>query len=262
MKSAPLADTEVIVTIVVSAFVFIGLIVFIILFILYYQKRQHQYAATMKAARVQYEQALLMSELEIREQTLQYVGYELHDNLGQIASLIKINLHTLDFEDIDKSRVQVEDTKELVRLLITDLKSLSLSMNSDRIAHTDFSLLIENEIQRLNKTGQFNATFRHEGNPITLDGNTTIIVYRMFQEIFNNAIKHSGSQLIEVKLNITQNLFTLVCRDEGVGFNLDQALHQNGSGLRNLQNRAKLINATLSFRSSAPGTSVTIELPI
>lgn len=206
---------------------------------------------------------LLQSQLEIKEQTLQHIAHELHDNLGQVASLIKINLNTLQLQDEQKALQKIEDTKELVRQLIADLKSLSVHLNSDWAVQVGLVRGLENEVERLNKTGQWQASLKHEGPLPELNANTTIFLYRMAQEILNNTIKHSGGKHVAISLCTTGNLFTLVFTDDGVGFDLEDKLKSGGSGLMNLQHRARLIHATMNIQSApATGTSTTIELPL
>lgn len=262
MSGFPINDSEIIFTAIITALVLFLLVASIGVFILFYQKKRKDYITEIEYVKSQFEQTLLAAKLEIREQTLQHVGYELHDNLGQVASLIKINLHTLDLSDTEKVKQKIEDTKELVRLLIGDLKSLSLSMNPDRIVQLGIVAAAENEIARLNKIGTFEGVLLVEGPSPPIDANTTIIVYRMLQEMLNNSIKHSNSRIIKIELKVTENFFTLVCSDEGVGFDLKDVLGQNGSGLINLQNRAKLINGNLTIKSSSAGTVVSIKLPL
>lgn len=210
-----------------------------------------------------FERALLQAQLEIKEQTLQHIAYELHDNLGQIASLIKINLNTLQFNDLPKAEQKIQDTKELVRQLITDLKLLSLSLTGDVIAKVGIIKGLENEVEKINRTGLFTALLEQDGIIPSLDANTTIILYRMSQEIINNIVKHSGARHIKILLRSTKNIFTLAYSDDGEGFNINEKLKSGGAGLLNLQSRAKLINAQL-FINSTPdaGTTITIELPI
>lgn len=253
----------------IELFIITGIIItltfgaFIILFLRVNQKRNFKYLKEKEDIRNAFSQTLIQSQLEIKEQTLQHLAYELHDNLGQVASLIKINLNTLQLEDKVKATQKIDDTKELVRQLITDLKSLSVSLNSDRVSQLGILKSLENEVERLNKIGQFDTTFLHEGNIPALDSNTTIILYRMVQEIINNIVKHSGAKRISIRLQSVGNLFTLVCSDDGVGFDLQEKVKSVGSGLMNLQNRAKLINAQLTIQSSPNnGTTISIELPL
>jgi signal transduction histidine kinase len=172
-------------------------------------------------------------------------------------------LNTLQLDDRGKSAQKIEDTKELTRQLITDLKSLSVSLNGDLIAKIGLLKGIENEVKRLNKIGQFTTQLKVEGLFAPLEESTTFILYRMVQEVINNIVKHSGAKHIDFLATTSENLFTLVIQDDGVGFNLEEKVNSGGSGFLNLQNRAKLIHAQFSIQSSPRvGTKIFIELPL
>jgi two-component system NarL family sensor kinase len=236
---------------------------FVILFLFFYQKRYYQHKKEKEELQSQFAQTLLQSQIEIQEQTLQHIGRELHDNLGQIASLIKINLNTLQLSDMEKAVDKIENTKDLTRQLITDIKSLSVSLGSDRITQTGLAKGIEIEMDRLNKTGQFTATYQLLGPMPAIDNDKAIILYRMTQEVLNNIVKHSKAKQIDISLHSTDKLFILACKDDGVGFNVDEKRTASGAGLRNLKSRAQLIDARLNIQSTPGiGSLVTIELPL
>jgi signal transduction histidine kinase len=242
-------------------FLLLGL--FIIFLSLLYSRKQLRNKQEKERIQSQFAQALLQSQLEIQEQTLQHISRELHDNLGQVASLIKINLNTIKLSETEKTEQKIENTKELTRQLITDLKSLSVSLGADRISQGGFANALEIEVDRLNKTGQFTATIRKEGSMPTMDNDKAVILYRMSQEILNNMVKHSQAQQITILLHATEHLFTLAFSDNGVGFDLEEKKKSGGAGLRNLQNRAGLISARLSMKSApGNGTNITIQVPV
>jgi len=224
-----------------------------------YLKRKRNHLAD----RAEFKNMLLASQLEIREQTLQYIGKELHDNIGQVASLIKINLNTLQLTDLQKATQKIENTKELTRQLITDIKSLSLSLGGDRIIQKGLLKAIETEVDRLNKTGQFAASFLVQGNIPFIENDTSVILFRMVQEVLNNMVKHSNAKHINVTAGINENLFILALSDDGIGFNVNEEVNSDGAGLRNLYNRASFIKAQLSIKSNiGKGTNISIALPL
>jgi signal transduction histidine kinase len=256
-------NSEILYTIVFGSVLVITLGIFIIIFLLQYQKKRFNHKQEIIQLQQSIQETLLQSQLEIKEQTLQHISYELHDNLGQVASLIKINLNTLQLEDTAKAAGKIEDTKELTRQLIGDLKALSISLNSDRLQQTGLSNALQQEVERLNKTGQFIATYSPPEYTPVLDSNKTIILYRMVQEVLNNMVKHSGAQHISVLFTASENLITLALSDDGAGFDIAEKMNSGGAGLQNLQNRAKLIQAQLTIQSSpGTGTHVQIELPL
>lgn len=255
-------DTRV--TIVAAAVFFIFFVLLWLLrIVVKYQRNNFRHSLDKQQLQAEFSQTLLQSELEIKEQTLQQIARELHDNIGQIASLIKINLHTLSLADNPPARQKVEDTKELVRQLIHDVKSLSISLNSERVSKLGIVTALESELDRLNKTGLFEASLQQAGPVPTLDDNTTVILYRMSQEIINNIVKHSNAKRIVISLNTTKTFFILAFRDDGDGYDVSRAMTSGGSGLINLHSRAKLIQAKIMMESSpGNGSSTSIELPI
>lgn len=244
------------------AIIFISLAVFIVAMLLLFSRRRNKLLQEKKLMQSQFSQTLLQSQIEIQEQTLQHLSRELHDNLGQVASLIKINLTTLKLNEPEKAVEKIEDTKELTRQLIADIKSLSVSLGSDRLAQTGLVKAIETEVERLNKTGEFIAICELQGAMPEIDADKALIIYRMAQEVLNNMVKHSEAKHINIKLTLTESLFTLAFNDDGKGFDIEQ-MQQNGSGLTNLQKRASLINARLQLTSSpGKGSHTSIELPV
>ncbi len=258
-----LENEEIIVTIIVGTILtlFFALII-VFLFVLFNSKNRLS-IKERAIARKNFEESLLQSQLEIKEQTLRHIAYELHDNLGQVASLIKINLNTLQLGDEVKASQKIEDTKELVRQLIHDVKSLSISLNSDRVSQMGIVRGVESEAERLNKLGHFAVSTTTTGGTPVIDSSKTIIFYRMVQEILNNIVKHSEASTVTISMHSSEKMFTLVCVDNGVGFNVDEKIGSGGSGLTNLQNRAKMINAQVSIQSRiGEGTTMSIELPL
>lgn len=255
--------SEVTYLIIFGSIAFIIFIVFIGLIMFRYYKRNHLYHHQISLLEYEKNQAILQSQLEIQEQTLQHISNELHDNVAQVASVIKMNLHTIKFNDTHKAEEKVKYTQELVKQLITDIKALSVNLNGERVAKIGLAKALETEIERINKTELFTAVFETDNNTPAIDDDKIIILYRMVQETLNNMVKHSNAKEIKLKLNSTKDLLRLNLSDDGNGFDVEEKLKNGtGAGLYNLQKRAKLINATLTINSQiGSGTSVIIEYP-
>lgn len=256
-------DQEIYFTVIAGGAVMVMLVSIIIIAVIKYQNRIYKHRKEQAQLHAKFSQTLLESQLEIQEQIFRHISTELHDNLGQVASLIKLNLFTIELNDVEKARDKIENTKELTRQLLTDIKSLSVSLSSDRIAKTGLSQALETEVERLNKTGQFTATYTESGHLPLLDNDKATILYRMVQEVLNNMVKHSRAKKISVLLDASEKFITLALTDDGIGFSISEKIKSGGAGLLNLQNRAKLINAKM-YTESAPGegSKTTIELPV
>ena len=118
-------------------------------------------------------------------------------------------------------------------------------------------------MERLNKTGEFIATYNLLGAIPDIDADKALILYRMAQEVLNNMVKHSKAKHINILLQVNENVFILAFSDDGIGFNAEEKATASGAGLRNLQSRALLINAQLHIESlPGNGTTITIGLPL
>ncbi len=241
-----------ILSIAVSFVIFFVLIFFIVLSIAIRYRRKKK---ENEILRVQFSEQLLRSQLEIQEQTLQHVSRELHDNIGQMASLIKINLNTIQLQNPEAAETKLSNTRDLTRQLITDLKLLSTNLNSDKITRIGLMRALQNEAEKIERTGVFKATFLQHNEPPLITEEKTIILYRMVQEIINNSLKHSEASEIKIEVHYAKNQFTLTVADNGKGFAVEEKLtdiSDSGNGLINLRQRAKVINANITCKS-APG---------
>jgi two-component system, NarL family, sensor kinase len=258
-----LSIKEVLITNILGGLLLVFLTLVIFVSAIRYQKRQRKHILEKQQLQSQFTQTLLQSQLEIQEQTLQQVSRELHDNLGQIASLIKINLNTLQLSDLAKATEKVEATKGLIRQLLADLKALSVSLGSDRLNQLGLVKALQAEVDNLNKTDAFTAAFVSEGVIPEIDDDKAIILYRMAQEVLNNMVKHSKAPLIKLSVSFKENIFTLAFTDNGTGFDIAAKLQSGGAGLKNLQNRAQLINAILNIDSQpGQGTHISIQIAL
>ncbi len=248
---------------ITAFFVFLMLVFFIVITLALRYRRRRKENEEMKAA---FSEQLLKSQVEIQEQTLQHVSRELHDNIGQAASLIKINLTTLQIENTEVALAKIDNSKQLLRQLIIDIKLLSTSLNGDKISKVGLFKALQNETDKINKTGVFTANFiQHDHVPQVVE-EKAIIIYRMVQEILNNALKHSQAEKISINAYYRKNTFILTVNDNGIGFNVEEKLadmNDTGNGLINLQKRAAVINGTVLFKShSGIGTETTITIPL
>jgi two-component system, NarL family, sensor kinase len=245
----------------IGTVVFIILAVLFVIFILLSVQRRNKMIANTKEIESQFQQTLLQSQLEIQEQTLKTISQEIHDNIGQVLSLAKLNLNTLEAMNDEQQRKQKIDTsKQLVSKAITDLRNLSHSLNTDYVADMGFQRAIEYQLELLQKSSTVKTTLEISGEPIIFDKQKGLILFRIVQEVINNIIKHAQADIINVQLQYLPNSFILTVADNGKGFDVGSLDNGNGGiGLRNMQNRAKLINASVHINSvPSNGTAVKI----
>jgi signal transduction histidine kinase len=221
-----------------------------------YLKRKNKLLLEKEMMSIQFEQTLLQSKLEIQEQTFHDISQELHDNIGQVLSLISINLNLLNApQEADK----IARMDEMLGKALADLRNLSHSLDGDYIRNNGWTGLVIKLMNNLEATGKFKTTLRLEENLPPLGPEKPIILFRMIQEVINNIIKHAEANTIYLIAIKENNKLVITIQDDGRGFS--ENLVAGGAGLHNLQNRAKMINAELTVKSQpGQGTLVTISI--
>jgi two-component system NarL family sensor kinase len=240
---------------------------FNIYFLFFYRRKQYQNEQEKKQLELKYSQALLQAQVEIQEELLQHISREVHDNLGQVAALIKLNLAAFPADLSDDASRKLEETRHLMKKLMLDIKTLSLSLNTDYLSEEGLIKAIEGECKRLNQINLFTVDFTTNGLIYGLDSGKQIFLYRMFQELISNIFKYAEASLITVIVDIGENELLLQVADNGKGFHVEEvmrkSLKQQSTGLRGLQKRADLIGANLHIQSEpGKGTTIKICLPL
>ncbi|MFL5810636.1 MAG: sensor histidine kinase [Flavisolibacter sp.] len=222
-----------------------------------YQKRRRQYMEEKK----QFHEELLRTQLEIKEQTLKNISQEIHDNIGQTLSLVKLNLNTMDLKKAEALEQKIGYSKELVSKAIIDLRDISRSLNTDSILSAGLLKAIESELTMLEKAGVYSTELLVKGPSTRLDEKKELILFRIVQEAIQNIIKHANATHIDVKAEFSSQQFTVSVEDNGKGIQADRE-NSEGSGLRNMKSRALLIGGNFEIQSNHGGTQIKITVPI
>ena len=246
--------------ILISVFFILALVVFIIVIIYRYQQKQNAYFKDIETLKTSHENILLQSQLEIQEQTFQNISREIHDNIGQKLTLAKLYLNTLDFADTDKTMIQVNDSVTIIGEAINDLSDLSHSMSSEIILNNGLIKALEFEAAQLTKSGIYTICFSATGNPVFMDTNTELMLFRIVQEVLNNVVKHAVASEIDINLHYTDAVLTIEIEDNGKGFYTGKIWP--GTGLQNIKKRIHILKGICKIESTIDvGTHIKIEIP-
>src|SRR5664279_5610649 len=199
----------------------------IIVLVLVYQTRDRQYIGEKKQLKITFEKEILESKLEIQEQTLKNISQEIHDNIGQVLSLVKLNINTMNCNEPVQIQNKINDSRQLITKAIQDLRDLSKSLNTDYIVDSGLSKALEYQLDMIRKTGVYEVKFDIEGKQYRLGNQQELILFRIVQEVLNNIMKHSKATLIDVKLLFDPGMFTLKIVDNGVGFDTSRIEHND-----------------------------------
>jgi len=260
------SNTIILVFFAVVIFLILLLIGFIITMLFLSQKKQSRFAKELEELKTSYEKELFKAQLEIQEETLQYISREIHDNVGQFLSLAKLNLITLDFNDRELANELINHSSDLLTRALEDLRDLSKSLSSDIIKNGGLQKAIELQVSQLQKSGKFRVIHDVRGTYNNINEQNEIILFRILQEAVNNIIRHSCAQEIIILLSCIENNVKMRIQDNGRGFDVSSVGDGKNlltSGINNMHKRAKLINADLDIESNpGKGTKITVTTPL
>ncbi|SJZ88432.1 sensor histidine kinase [Sediminibacterium ginsengisoli] len=248
----------------------ISLIGFIITILLLYQKRKLLQEKEIQNLKSSFEKEMLRTQLEIQEDILKNISQEIHDNIGQIMLLANVNISLLQNMPMEAPAADLlKDTKDLVKKAIEDISQLSRGLHSERITEMGAFAAMQYELELFAQKKIFSITVENNleyADAGILSANTHLLLFRMFQEIMSNIIKHASAKNVELRIVKMDDGIHIEISDNGKGFNFDtENSHQpafNGIGLRSLQSRASLFNGRVSIKSVLQiGTTISIFIP-
>ncbi len=244
---------------ILTGILFVFLVGCVVYFIVLYRNRQVKNKKEQEEREAIYQQELLKTQVEIQEQTFEQISKEIHDNITQVLSFVKLTLRSLGNALDEPNKIKLEDTRELLSQTIIDLRDMSKSMSFEHIASAGLAKTIEKEVERMNKSDVIRVSYVTEGKIYSLGEQRELVLFRILQESMNNALKHSGAQHFNISLLYRDDFFNLTLEDDGSGFSPALLENKSGSGLRNIENRASLIGGKATIES-APGKGCRVSV--
>ena len=140
------------------------LVLFVVVFFFTFQKRKNKFLHERLETKLKFEREIEMSKLEIQEQTLKNIAWELHDNIGQLLSVVNIQLNMLSLDTPSKHHEQISETKGVVNDAVQEIRTLSKILNNDVILKNGLVTSLSLELERFNKLKFLEAKFEVEGD--------------------------------------------------------------------------------------------------
>ena len=206
------------------------------------------------------QQANLLVEITTLENERKRIVSDLHDELGPLLSVVKFQISTLDTQEpedlatISKASASLDETLQRIREICNHLMPQVLMRKGLLIAIKEF-------ISDLDNRTSIKMDFTYDDTPIPAQAE--VHLYRMIQEIVQNAIKHSGADRMLINVTSKDQKIIITAHDNGKGFSPDTiAKTSNGYGLKNILSRVDILQGSM-YLASEPnhGTTYTIEIP-
>jgi signal transduction histidine kinase len=257
-----MGKTELLITIILFNLFFVLFVVAIMVYIKKYKERKREYLNEIKIANEIHQKELLSTQLEIQQATMQQIGRELHDNIGQKLTLVSLYTQQLVHENkVPQASNRIEQIYQIINSSLQDLRSLSKNLTNDNISENEIVTLIQEEVDHINALKKCKVSFEHDFEHIDLEFVKKNVLLRITQEFLQNSLKHAQCNNISIHLTSAADVFlTLKIQDDGMGFDFDNLI-ADGIGLKNMKKRAEIIGGEFNLTSKPnSGTTLTIIL--
>ncbi|WP_445665187.1 PAS domain S-box protein [Fodinibius sp. AD559] len=211
------------------------------------------------------QEKIIQSVIEGEDRERKRIAHELHDGLGQHLVAASMNLQSAkaDIEKLsDKRQKQFETGISLLKNALSETRNIAHNLMPKAISDYGLIAALENLINDFNKSTEIDFHFNHNYDELKLKDQAEINIYRIFQELITNAVRHSECTRIEITLHLKNDSLKIMIKDNGIGTQLDEQDEKAGLGLRSIKTRVSNLNGSLDINSEpGEGMQTTITIP-
>ncbi|MGZ3873664.1 MAG: sensor histidine kinase [Mucilaginibacter sp.] len=250
--------------IVITTLIFLIAPTFILVYVIIYNRRKKKHIEEKALMKLTFDAEITKTQLEVQEQTMQTIGADLHDNIGQLLSLTSLTLNSIELNNDLKARQKVDAAIDLTLRSIKEMRLLGKLLQGDQLVVMGLPEAIRHEINWIEKSGQYVVAYSTDSEmPAVNNPDKDLILFRILQEVLNNIVKHAQASQINITLEYKHAGLRLKVCDNGIGFNTADLLPgQSGMGLQNIRKRAGIIGGEANITSNpGKGTMITIFTP-
>lgn len=206
--------------------------------------------------------------IEAQEAERRHLDHELHDEIGQALTAVKINLQALQrsVASSHQTTLPFQESIDIVEVALQQVRGLSLDLRPSLL--DDLGLIaalrwyIDRQTQRAGISGELIAELETKLSP-----NLETICFRIVQEAITNVVRHAKAQRVTVELQQWDTQLQLIIRDDGVGFDIhvarEQATSGGSLGLLGMEERVLLVGGYIKIESAHQhGTKIHVQFPI
>jgi signal transduction histidine kinase len=205
-----------------------------------------------------------------REEERAKAAREIHDDLGQVLTALKLNLDWIERkigEGADNAALnalldRVLESAEMVEAAIQSVQRISTDLRPSALDNLGLVEALREETRRFEARSSLACELRLPGEPLRLPPQTSITVFRVFQEALTNVARHAQASAVRISLEVREAQIVLQIEDDGKGIGPEAIGDPRSLGLLGMTERASALGGRVAVAPIAPhGTRVTLRLP-
>lgn len=202
----------------------------------------------------------------VREEERTTIAREIHDELGQVLTVLKIQLSLLGNKlspDQFTLKEKVISLTDLIDQSVESVQKISSKLRPTILDELGLIAAIEWQTEEFEKLTNINCSIVLPKEDLHLSTEKSTAIFRIFQEALTNIARHSEAKKVAISLITENSILYLEIADDGKGITQEQLKDFKSLGLRGMEERAMIFGGTVSFDSIiSKGTKVKVEIPI
>ncbi len=211
-------------------------------------------------------QAVSQQLIEAQEAERKHIARELHDEIGQALTALKINLEALSHPARDDWKKRLADSIQMTGFLLQQVRNLTLALRPALLEIMGLAGSIKWQLEKEGLRTGFQTAIQSDVVESEIPEHMKTILFRIAQEAITNICRHARAKKVRVELKQKKDKIQLTILDDGVGFRFRKPKHANefsGMGLKGIQERALLVGGKSLIKSKlGMGTKLSIQIPI
>lgn len=230
----------------------------VVALILFTSRQRFKLKAELANEREKRQKARIRAVIDGEEQERKRIAQDLHDGLGQLLSTARMTVSSLDDEQENE---RIQNSIQLIDTAVQEVRTISHNLMPNALVSVGLDAALRDLVRRVNESGKLVINFDPKVS-LNLAESNAIALYRVVQEVLNNAIKYAEATEIAFEVSGNGQGFTLNIRDNGKGFDTTMIDKSEGIGWANIRSRVEMTGGTISvFSELNEGTSVNINIP-
>ncbi|MEO5912317.1 MAG: histidine kinase [Pelobium sp.] len=230
----------------------------------HFQKNLYQQKLAQKALKSKYQNELLKTTIDIQEEERNRIAQDIHDELGAVISIIRMNLVMLEEQsapDDEKVLAGLKNARSLSENALTSIRRISHRLMPPQLKAFGLIKTLESVIDQINKTAFLKINLNSSDDLKGLPWDVKLGIYRILMELINNTIKHAKATKIDIHLFCKENFIHCDYTDNGIGL-----LHQPekiGLGRKGIEGRISSLEGILKSGNRSEGGFYTkFQIPV
>ena len=241
-----------------------ALALILILFLLYRNYTARQKLQQQRITELETEKQLLATQflLKGQEDERSRMAKDLHDGLGGMLSGVKLQLGAMKGNLVltEENGVLFNNALNKLDESISEMRRVAHNMMPEALVRLGLEQALQDYCSSINPSGPLVINTGFYGLDQKMEAATAVTVYRIVQELVNNAVKHSGATEILVQVMRRNQSLNITVEDNGKGFDTAAWQQQNTSGFQSVQSRVDYLRGRMDMKSApGQGTSIYIE---